>query len=108
MSGWLRNTLGELKRRKVYRAAGVYAAAAFVVWQVAEIAFPSLGLPDSAVTLVVALTLLGFPVALVLAWSYELRPEEAAPVSTLQERPIEAVAGDPTRSRPPSSHPRDR
>lgn len=85
----VRRTLAELRRRKVYRAAIVYAAAAFVVWQVADLAFPYLGLPDSAVTLVLALTILGFPVALVLAWSYELRPEDPAP-------PLEAP--EPTMS----------
>ena len=73
--GWY---LSELKRRKVYRVAAVYAIVAFGVWQVADIAFPGLGLPDVAVTLVLVLTLLGFPIALVLAWAYEVRPESTA------------------------------
>jgi serine/threonine-protein kinase len=89
--GWY---LSELKRRKVYRVAGVYALVAFGVWQVADIAFPGLGLPDSAVTLVLILTLLGFPIALVFAWAYELRPEDARPEETPleEERPAEAGA----------------
>jgi len=74
----IRTFLAELRRRKVYHAAGVYAVVAFVVWQVADIAFPSLGLPQIAVTVVLVFTVLGFPVALVLAWAYELRPEEPA------------------------------
>jgi serine/threonine-protein kinase len=74
--------LAELRRRKVYQVAAVYAAVAFVVWQVADIAFPSLGLPESAVGVVLILTVLGFPVALVLAWAYEVRPEEPTAITT--------------------------
>jgi serine/threonine-protein kinase len=73
--GSLRTLFRELQRRKVYHVAGVYAVVAFVVWQVADIAFPSLGLPDSATTAVLVFTVLGFPIALVLAWAYEVRPE---------------------------------
>jgi hypothetical protein len=68
----IRGFLKELKRRKVYHVAVVYAAIAFLVWQVADIAFPAIGLPDSAITLVLALSALGFPIALVLAWAYEV------------------------------------
>ena len=75
--GTVRRFLTELRRRKVYRVAVVYAAVAFAVWQVADIAFPSLGLSEGAVGVVLVVTVLGFPIALVLAWAYELRPEEA-------------------------------
>jgi TolB-like protein/Flp pilus assembly protein TadD len=67
--------LAELKRRKVFRVAGVYAAVAFVVWQAADIAFPALGVPEWGITLVVAMAILGFPVALVLAWAFEVTPD---------------------------------
>jgi tetratricopeptide (TPR) repeat protein len=70
-----RRLLTELKRRRVYRVAVVYAAVAFVIWQAAEIAFPALGLPDWALTLVVVLTLIGFPIAVVLAWAFDITPE---------------------------------
>lgn len=82
----------ELRRRKVYQVAAVYAAVAFVVWQVADIAFPYLGLPDRAVTAVLVFTVLGFPVALVLAWAYEVRPEEPAS-GALPERCEARAAG---------------
>ncbi|MGW8268484.1 MAG: tetratricopeptide repeat protein, partial [Longimicrobiales bacterium] len=75
----LKAFLAELKRRKVYRVAAGYCAAAFVVWQAAEIAFPALGLPEAALRLVVVASLLGFPVAVALAWIYEVRPEADAP-----------------------------
>jgi TolB-like protein/Tfp pilus assembly protein PilF len=65
----------ELKRRRVFRVAAVYAVVAFVIWQAAEIAFPALRLPDWSLTLVVALTLLGLPIAVVLAWAFEITPE---------------------------------
>jgi adenylate cyclase len=64
--------LAELKRRRVYRVAIVYAAVAFVIWQAAEIAFPALRLPDWTLTLVVLLTIAGFPIALVLAWAFDI------------------------------------
>ncbi len=71
----LRRLLEELKRRRVFRVAVVYAAVAFVVWQAAEIAFPALNLPGWTLTFVVVATLLGFPSALVLAWAFEMTPE---------------------------------
>jgi len=71
----LRRLTDELKRRRVFRVAVVYAAVAFVVWQAAEIAVPALRLPDWSLSLVVFLTLLGFPIALVLAWAFDITPE---------------------------------
>jgi adenylate cyclase len=65
----------ELKRRKVVRVAVVYAATGFVVLQVADIMLPRLGVPEWAMSLIVLLVALGFPVALVLAWALELTPE---------------------------------
>jgi len=65
----------ELKRRRVYRVAVVYAVVAFVIWQAAEIAFPALRLPDWTLTLVIAATILGFPIALVFAWVFDVTPE---------------------------------
>jgi tetratricopeptide (TPR) repeat protein len=70
--------LAELKRRKVYRVAVAYAAVGFVLWQAAEIAVPALGLPEWVLTFVVVASLVGFPVAVVLAWFFEVRREEEA------------------------------
>jgi len=94
----LQHFLSELKRRKVYRVAIVYAAVAFVIWQVADLALPYLGLPAAAVTFVLVLTLFGFPLALVLAWAYELRPEEPVPVGA----PSPVPASAPARAAPMS------
>ena len=65
----------------------VYAATAFAVLQAADIMLPRMGIPDWGVSLVIALTLLGFPIALVLAWALEVTPDgikrtEAAPAAT--------------------------
>ncbi len=65
----------ELKRRRVFRVMAVYGAVAFVVLQVADIALPGLGLPEWTITLILALTLLGFPFAIVLAWAFDMTPE---------------------------------
>jgi TolB-like protein len=74
-SSGLRPLLAELKRRRVFRVAVAYAVVAFVIWQAAEIAVPGLNLPGWVLTLVILLTVLGFPIALVLAWALELTPE---------------------------------
>lgn len=84
--------LAELRRRRIFRVAVVYAATAFVVLQAADIMLPRVGVPDWGMSLVVILTLLGFPIALVLAWALELKPDggiqrtEAAE-STTEETP---------------------
>jgi len=69
--------LDELKRRKVYRTTATYGAAVFVVWQVADIAFPALGLPPSLLRFVVIAALLGFPIAIGLSWVFEVVPQDA-------------------------------
>jgi TolB-like protein len=67
--------LAELKRRKVVRVAIVYVVVGLVVAEAANNLLPALNLPDWTVTLVVALTLLGFPVAVALAWAFDITPE---------------------------------
>lgn len=71
-----RSSLGEfvdeIRRRHVVRFALGYAAAAFVVLQLAEIVFPAFGIGESGLRLLVIVTALGFPPSLVLAWLYDL------------------------------------
>jgi len=66
----------ELKRRQVYRIAVVYVLLGVGVAQGADWAFDLLELPNLAAQLVAVLLALGFPIALVLAWAYEVKPEE--------------------------------
>jgi TolB-like protein/Tfp pilus assembly protein PilF len=70
-----RNFFGELKRRNVYKVAVAYAVAAWLLIQVATQVFPFFEIPNWAVRLVVLLLALGFPVALILAWAFEITPE---------------------------------
>jgi len=65
----------ELKRRNVVRVAVVYIVVAWLVIQIADTVFPALHLPEWTITFVTALLMLGFPVALVFAWAFELTPE---------------------------------
>ena len=67
--------LAELKRRNVVRVAVLYAVVGWLVLQVADLAMPRLGIPPWGVPLVIMLVVLGFPLALVLAWAFELTPE---------------------------------
>jgi tetratricopeptide (TPR) repeat protein/TolB-like protein len=71
MLRWIR----DLNRRRVPHVAGVYVVVGFGLLQAADLIFPRLGLPDWTVTLVLALLALGLPVAMVLAWAYELTPD---------------------------------
>jgi TolB-like protein/Tfp pilus assembly protein PilF len=70
-----RRFLGELKRRNVYRVAVTYAVVSWLLIQIATQVFPFFDIPTWAVRVVVLLLVLGFPVALILAWAFELTPE---------------------------------
>ena len=65
----------ELKRRNVFRVGIAYTVAAWLLLQVTDIVFPRIGLPDSAVTLVIALLATGFIPALIFAWAFEMTPD---------------------------------
>jgi len=66
---------GELKRRNVYKVAVAYAVVGWLLIQVATQVFPFLEIPNWTIRLVILLTALGFPVALIIAWAFELTPE---------------------------------
>ncbi len=66
---------GELKRRNVYKVAAAYAVVGWLLIQVATQVFPFLDIPNWAIRLVILLTALGFPIALIIAWAFELTPE---------------------------------
>src|SRR5437899_6572106 len=69
------NFFAELKRRNVYKVAVAYAVVAWLLIQIATQVFPFFEIPNWAVRLVVLLLIIGFPVALILAWAFELTPE---------------------------------
>src|SRR5438105_825177 len=65
----------ELKRRNVYKVAVAYAVVGWLLVQVATQVFPFLEIPNWVVRLVIALVAIGFPIALLIAWAFELIPE---------------------------------
>src|SRR2546429_5487059 len=65
----------EVKRRKVYRVAVAYIIAAGGIIQLASAAFPAWELPDWALRLVIVLLLVGFPIAFILAWPFDVTPQ---------------------------------
>ena len=69
------NFFAELKRRNVYKVAVAYAVVAWLLIQVATQVFPFFEIPNWAVRLVVLVLILGFPVALILSWAFEITPE---------------------------------
>jgi TolB-like protein/Flp pilus assembly protein TadD len=66
---------GELKRRNVYKVAVAYAVVGWLLIQVATQVFPFLEIPNWMIRFVILLTAFGFPVALIIAWAFELTPE---------------------------------
>lgn len=66
------SVLAELRQRKVFRVAAAYAVVAWILIQVASVILPALKLPEWTVTFTTILLVLGFPVALVLAWSFDV------------------------------------
>ena len=107
--------LSELKRRKVYRVAVAYIVVGLGVLGAAEVIMDPLGL-EGARPIIVLLTLLGFPLAVVLAWAYEVRPEEPRPVDPPGEKtgsngetvaPAEGAPAGPAPAQPaPAAEPR--
>ena len=69
------NFFAELKRRNVYKVAVAYAIVGWLVVQIATQVFPFLEIPNWIVRLVIVLVAIGFPIALVIAWAFELTPE---------------------------------
>jgi TolB-like protein/Tfp pilus assembly protein PilF len=84
--------LYELRRRHVVRVGIAYAVAAWVLLQLASIVFPALGAPDWVLRVVIALIAFGFPIALILAWAFEVTPDgirRTEPAHSPEARPAE-------------------
>ena len=65
----------ELKRRNVFRVAVLYGIVAWLILQVSDVAVPALRLPEWTLSFVLFLLAIGFPVAIIVAWAFELTPE---------------------------------
>jgi len=71
----LQNFFDELKRRHVYRVAIAYGVVAWLLIQVATQVFPFFEIPNWVVRLVVLVSVLGFPISLIIAWAFEMTPQ---------------------------------
>ena len=76
------NFFAELKRRNVYKVAVAYAVVAWLLMQIASQIFPFFEIPNWVVRLVVLLLIIGFPIALIIAWAFEATPEGIKPTET--------------------------
>jgi len=96
-----RQFFAELKRRQVFKVAAVYGAVGFVVLQLADILVPALELPDSVTRGLALVIVLAFPIALVLAWAFEVTPAGVRRAEAAEEGEIARIATAPVRSRWP-------
>src|SRR6266436_3744139 len=71
----LRNFFAELKRRNVYKVAIAYGVVGWLLTQVATQVFPLFEIPNWGIRLVVLIIVIGFPIAIIIAWAFELTPE---------------------------------
>jgi adenylate cyclase len=71
----MKDFIRELRQRNVVKVAIAYLVVSWLVLQFADIAFPAMGLPEWTITLALGLLGIGFPVALVLAWIFDITPE---------------------------------
>ncbi len=67
--------ISELSRRSVFRVGAAYLIVAWLLAQITDIAIPALRLPGWVTTFVIFLLLIGFPIALIFAWAYEVTPD---------------------------------
>jgi Predicted integral membrane protein len=109
----MRRFFSELKRRKVYRVAIAYAVAAWLVAQVVTQIFPVFEVSQWALRSMIVLLIAGFPIALILAWAFDITPEgikrtnhvdltqaqarrvEAIPAKSIAVLPFENLSDDP-------------
>ena len=94
---------GELRRRRVIRVAVVYAIVGWVIIEVASTVLPPLNLPEWSVKLVIVLIALGFPIAVVMGWMFDIGPhgvERTAPLGEVAATaaPIVAAISVPTQA----------
>jgi adenylate cyclase len=93
----VKNFFTELKRRNVYKVAIAYAIVAWLLMQIAATVVPALHLSDAITSAVVLLVILGFPIALILAWAFELTPEGLKRTEFADELPKKSAR---SRARP--------
>ncbi|MGD8497033.1 MAG: hypothetical protein PVF05_12735, partial [Gemmatimonadales bacterium] len=89
----------EMKRRKVFRVMAVYGIVGFIVLQIVDLAVPALLLPDWTYRFIALILLVGFPVAIVLAWAFEQTSEGLKRTERADPGEIEAIVAEPASRR---------
>src|SRR6266700_2843494 len=84
------NLFAELKRRNVYKVAVAYAIVGWLLVQVATQVFPFFEISNWAVRLIVLVIVIGFPIALIISWAFELTPEGIKRTETADAMPAAA------------------
>jgi len=92
----------ELKRRRVFRVMAVYGATAFVLLQVADLLAQGMGLSDGVLRVTTFLVLIGFPIAIVLAWAFESTPEGIKRTEEAAPDELQAIIAAPASQRLPA------
>ena len=95
------NPWQELRRRKVFRTAGLYIVGAWLVIQVADIFFPAWGLPETAIRYLFVAAAACFPVALVFGWFFDVTTEGIVRTGPADKSAVADLGrwGDPQRPR---------
>jgi TolB-like protein/Flp pilus assembly protein TadD len=88
-----KNFFAELKRRNVYKVAIAYAVVAWLLIQVATQVFPFFEIPNWGVRLIVLFIVIGFPIALIIAWAFELTSEGLKRTEVADELPKQSARG---------------
>lgn len=92
----------EMKRRRVFRVMAMYGVVSFIVLQIADLVFPILELPDWTLQFVLMMALLGFPIAIVIAWAFEATDEGIKRAEPASREVIEAIIAQPASKRWPA------
>lgn len=87
----INRALGELRRRQVYRLAGVYVIGGWLLLQVADVLLEIIDAPDGALRMLALVLVVGFPLALVLAWVYDITPAGVVRTARADDAPPAAV-----------------
>ena len=95
--GVIAGFIAELRRRRVFRVLILYAVAGWIVIEVSSTVLPGLNLPDWAPTLVIVLVALGFPIALLMAWAFDIGPEGVTRTGPAEAEPAKAAEPLPTQ-----------
>jgi hypothetical protein len=97
-----RRFFAELKRRRVFRVMAVYGVVGFVLLQVVDLAVPALLLPEWTYRLIALILLIGFPIAIILAWAFEVTPDGVQRTEAVSQSALDAIASQPAAQRWPA------